>query len=282
MKRAKTWTWTGIAAGAIAIALAVIQAGVQAQQERAPWPSERFNPAPQRNVAGEFDYYVLAVSWSPSYCSEAGDNDEQQCNRGDGKRYSFVLHGLWPQYEKGYPENCRTARRPYVPQPLIDSMLDIMPSNRLVINEYRKHGTCSGLNPESYYALSRKLFSSIRVPQRYQNPFESQYASPDELVSEFRRANPAISADAMAVVCGGAGSRLKEIRFCFSKDGQPRSCGQNETQRRLCSTNRMFIPPARSTARDDQFGAGGKSQPGGGDYKPAIPRPKLIESLRGI
>jgi ribonuclease T2 len=279
MKRFTSWTLTGLAAVVIALGAAAVEAQ---QQQRAPWPSERFNPEVQRNVAGEFDYYALVLSWSPTYCSGSGDDDEQQCNRRDGKRFSFVLHGLWPQYDKGYPQNCRTARRPFVPQPLIDRMLDIMPSTRLVIHEYRKHGTCSGLQPDGYYNLSRELFNSIRIPQRYQNPFETQYASPGEVMADFRRANPELTSDMMAVACGGAGNRLREIRFCFTKDGQPRSCGQNEDQRRLCSTNRMFIPPARSTAREEEFGAGAKSPPSGGEYKPSIPRPRVIESLRGI
>ena len=179
MTRLKVWTWIAFAAASVAAAtIAAV-----AQEQRAPWPSERFNPAQQRNTAGEFDYYALVMSWSPTYCSTAGEDDDQQCNRRDGKRYSFVLHGLWPQYEKGYPQNCRTARRPFVPQPLIDSMLDIMPSARLVIHQYRKHGTCSGLSPDGYFGLSRRLFSAIRIPQRYQNPFETQQASPSELIS---------------------------------------------------------------------------------------------------
>ena len=279
MTRLKVWTWIAFAAASVAAAtIAAV-----AQEQRAPWPSERFNPAQQRNTAGEFDYYALVMSWSPTYCSTAGEDDDQQCNRRDGKRYSFVLHGLWPQYEKGYPQNCRTARRPFVPQPLIDSMLDIMPSARLVIHQYRKHGTCSGLSPDGYFGLSRRLFSAIRIPQRYQNPFETQQASPSELISEFRRANPQISSDMIAVSCGGAGNRLREIRICFTRDGQPRSCGENENQRRMCSANSMFIPPTRSTARTDQYGTGSNSQSDSkDDSKRPIPRPRLIESLRGI
>ena len=279
MTRLKVWTWIAFAAASVAAATIA----ALAQEKRAPWPSERFNPAQQRNTAGEFDYYALVMSWSPTYCSTAGEDDDQQCNRRDGKRYSFVLHGLWPQYEKGYPQNCRTARRPFVPQPLIDSMLDIMPSARLVIHQYRKHGTCSGLSPDGYFGLSRRLFSAIRIPQRYQNPFETQQASPSELISEFRRANPQISSDMIAVSCGGAGNRLREIRICFTRDGQPRSCGENENQRRMCSANSMFIPPTRSTARTDEYGTGSNSQSDSkDDSKRPIPRPRLIESLRGI
>jgi ribonuclease T2 len=65
----------------------------------------------REDLPGQFDYYALVLSWSPTYCNEGHDEDTQ-CNRRDGGRYSFVLHGLWPQYESGYPRDCRTQRRP--------------------------------------------------------------------------------------------------------------------------------------------------------------------------
>ncbi|HMN36620.1 MAG TPA: ribonuclease T2 [Hyphomicrobium sp.] len=205
----------------------------------------------QRNVAGQFDYYALVLSWSPTYCAEDGDGDDLQCNRRDGRRFNFVLHGLWPQYSRGWPQDCRTPRRPFVPQPLIDSMLDIMPSPRLVIHEYRKHGTCSGLSPDAYFNLARRLFRSIEIPQDFRNPFEQQTISPRDLASQLMRANPDLKPDNFAIVCGGQGNRLKEIRICFSKSGQLQACGANEDQRRMCSASRIFVPPVRSTARDD-------------------------------
>ena len=204
----------------------------------------------QRNVAGEFDYYALVLSWSPTYCQEA-QGDETQCNRSDGRRFNFVLHGLWPQYERGWPQDCRTARRPFVPQPLIDSMLDIMPSSRLVIHEYRKHGTCSGLAADAYFALARRLFQKIRIPEAYQNPFEPLTIEPRQLANDLMRANPGLKPENFAIACGGSGNRLKEVRFCFSKSGEARACGANEDQRRMCSASRMFVPPVRSTARGD-------------------------------
>lgn len=274
MKRFAIWTASGLAALAVAVALA----GANAEQ-RAPWPSERFNPQQQRNIPGEFDYYALVLSWSPTYCASASDNiDDQQCNRSDGRRFAFVLHGLWPQYDKGYPEMCRTPRRPYVPQPLIDRMLDIMPSTGLIIHEYRKHGTCSGLPPESYFSTARQLFSSIRVPERFKNPFEVQFVSPNELMANFARINPQLTPDMMAVSCGGAGNRLREIRFCFSKDGKPRNCGDNEDQRSMCSSDRMFVPPVRSTAPDEGYGGQQRSPP---QYQNPLPRPRLIEGPNG-
>ena len=200
----------------------------------------------ERNVPGRFDYYALVLSWSPTYCASLrGDRYDPQCHRRDGRRYAFVLHGLWPQHERGWPENCPTRERPFVPQPLIDSMLDIMPSSRLVIHEYRKHGTCSGLTPEGYYGLSRRLYSSVKIPQRFVMPNDDFTISPDAVVRAFVDANPALSSDMMAVSCGGPGNRLREVRICFSRDGVPTRCGRNEDQNRLCRASSMYVPPVR-------------------------------------
>ncbi|MGL4395129.1 MAG: ribonuclease T2 family protein [Hyphomicrobium sp.] len=264
-------------------------------QQRPEWPSERFNrDAPAaRNLPGEFDYYALVLSWSPSHCSGfAAQDDDQQCARTDGKRFNFILHGLWPQYEKGYPESCRTRRKPFVPEDLIQSMLDIMPSPRLIIHEYRKHGTCSGLAPEGYYALSRRLFQSVRIPERYRNPMEQQYVSPYDMANEILRANPQLKAENLAIACGSPGNRLKELRICFSRAGEPRACGSNEDQRRLCKSDRIFVPPVRSTARGDAPGISGGGTgdgtgggTGGGNQnrrRNPLPGPRMDDGARGI
>src|SRR5208337_982386 len=81
---------------------------------------------------------------SRGYSRRRGDSD-QQCS--GARPYSFVLHGFWPQYERrGWPEMCESDKRPWVPQETIDQMMDIMPSRQLVIQEYKKHGVCSGLD----------------------------------------------------------------------------------------------------------------------------------------
>jgi ribonuclease T2 len=207
----------------------------------------------QQDVAGKFDYYALVLSWSPTHCSsEASADDEMQCNRRDGKRYSFVLHGLWPQYTRGWPQSCRLPRQPFVPDNVIAGMLDIMPSRGLVIHEYRKHGTCSGLDAASYFQLARQLFKKVRIPNDYVNPFETQFVTPANLKRAFVAANPGLPAEAIAISCarGGRG-RLREIRICLSRDGMPVACGPNEDERKLCSATEMAVPPVRSTKRDD-------------------------------
>jgi len=255
----------------VLISALLVMAGLslEAQAQRPLSFNERDEAA--RNVAGAFDYYALVLSWSPTHCSTpAGSDDDIQCNRRDGRRYAFILHGLWPQYEKGYPESCRTRRRPFVPETLIDGMLDIMPSRGLIIHEYRKHGTCSGLDPAGYFQLARQLFSSIRIPERYVNPFETQYVSPRELQRDFMAVNPQLGPDMIAVDCArGARGRLREIRICFSRDGEPQACGPNEDQRRMCSSEEVAVPPVRSMKPD----ADGAASPSG-TFRSPLPSPR--------
>ncbi|MFX5574808.1 hypothetical protein ABTD77_20430, partial [Acinetobacter baumannii] len=78
---------------------------------------------------------------------------------GPDRRFGFVVHGLWPQYQNGgWPENCSTER---VSEQMIGRMLDIMPSRQLVIHEWRKHGTCSGQSADDYFGTIRKSFTGL-------------------------------------------------------------------------------------------------------------------------
>lgn len=255
------------------LAVIAIAFGIAAHAQRAPWPSEYFDPKPRQHVAGEFDYYTLVLSWSPTECitSSSGRKDTQ-CARRDGKRFGFLLHGLWPQYAKGYPERCPVRRRPFVPDVVIDSVGDVMPRRGLVIHEYRTHGTCSGLRPAEYYRLARHLFRQIKIPRRYRNPFEAQFISPYQLKRELAALNPWLKPNMIAVTCTRHAKQLKGVRICFSKKGQPRACGQNEAQRKLCRAKRIRVPPVRSTRRENS-GAGSQSR----DKKKPRSQPRVIE-----
>ena len=118
--------------------------------------------AAERNTPGVFDYYVLVLSWMPSYCRDEGRaRNDGQCE--GSQRPAFRLHGLWPQYEEGWPEGCPIGKRPWVPDRVIREMRDIMPSKNLLIHEYRVHGTCSGLDPSQYFAVARELYERVGV-----------------------------------------------------------------------------------------------------------------------
>lgn len=196
---------------------------------------------------GVFDYYLLALSWSPTYCADIGEKRrDPQCSPRSGRPYAFVLHGLWPQYERGWPQDCRSPDRGFVPRPVASRMLDIMPSERLVFHEYRKHGTCSGLGVDGYFDLARRLYEKVKIPPRFVGLTDTRTTvSPGELMQDFMAANPKLEPDMIVVQCGGAGHRLKEVRICFDKSGDFRACGRNENQSRLCNADRMYVPPVR-------------------------------------
>ncbi|MGE0022329.1 MAG: ribonuclease T [Hyphomicrobium sp.] len=196
-------------------------------------------------AAADFDYYALVLSWSPTHCeSPEGQDDDAQCAPRNRRPYAFILHGLWPQYERGYPEVCRVADS-WVPQDVIDRMMDVMPGKGLIIHEYRKHGSCSGLAPRAYYEMARRIYDSVRIPERFRNPGEAQFLDPGDVVQAFVAANPQLKPGMIAVSCGGPGSRLREVRICVGKSGGARPCGANEEQAKLCRSTRMHVPPVR-------------------------------------
>lgn len=192
--------------------------------------------APPSVPPGAFDYYVLALSWSPTYCAtEATDRDRLQCGV---RPFGFIVHGLWPQNERGYPESCPTDT-PRVPDALVDEMLDIMPSRGLIGHEWRTHGACTGLSQEDYFAVVRAAWEAITIPPRFLAPDSPASLSPRDLIGEFLRADPALRPDAIVVTCDG--EQLDEVRICLSQDLAVQPCGR-QTTRAACRRDRIAIP----------------------------------------
>ena len=197
----------------------------------------------RKSDAGVFDYYVLSLSWSPTYCaSRAGGRDNAQC--GKKRRFAFVVHGLWPQYKSGWPEYCRTSQR-WVLNKHIRRMLDIMPSKRLIIHEWKKHGSCSGLDQKAYFHLTRQLFEKLRIPARYLAPSRPIVITPQGLVHDFLQTNYKLRKKYLSVQCGNRRdrARLSELRICFSRKGEFSACGRNE--QRHCQADTLILPPVR-------------------------------------
>jgi ribonuclease T2 len=189
---------------------------------------------------GQFDFYVLALSWSPSFCAdseERGRNAGVQCG---GRPYSFVVHGLWPQYERGFPRDCQVPA-PRLNRDIMSSMLDLMPAPRLVYQGWDRHGTCAGLDARAYFDLVRKARSQITIPETYVGPKSTLSVTPDEVEDAFVKANPGLTRAAIAVTCGG--TRLSEVRICLSKDLRFRDCA--EINSRACRREKVTLPPVR-------------------------------------
>ena len=196
-----------VALAAVALWLAI--AGIAVAQDR------------RQNQPGQFDFYVLSLSWSPSFCEAAGERGtppQQQCG---ARPYSFVVHGLWPQYEKGFPEFCQ------------------QPAPRLIFNEWDRHGTCSGLSPNAYFENVRKARAAVKIPDAYIAPSAPLTVTPDEVEEAFVQANPGLTRDGIAVTCSSR--RLGEVRICLGKDFRFRSCP--EIDARACRREQLVMPP---------------------------------------
>ena len=193
----------------------------------------------RQNAPGKFDFYLLALSWSPSYCEQAGERKSAQIQCG-ARPYSFVVHGLWPQYEKGFPEFCQNPA-PRLDRNIVSSMLDLMPAPRLIFHEWDKHGVCSGLPARGYFETVRKARAMVKIPPEYLEPKTVQTVTPDEVEEAFVNANPGLSRAGVAVTCGG--TRLSEVRICLTRELQFRECA--DVDRRACRREKLVMPPVR-------------------------------------
>src|SRR5712664_2129438 len=190
-----------VALAAVALWLTVAVTGIAVAQDR------------RQNQPGQFDFYVLSLSWSPSFCEAAGERGtppQQECGE---RPYSFVVHGLWPQYEKGFPEFCQQPA-PRLDRNIVSSMLDLMPAPGLIFNEWDKHGTCSGLAARAYFENIRKARAAVKIPEEFLQLSEQKSISPDALEAAFIKVNPGLSSSAISVTC--TSRRLSEVRVCMS------------------------------------------------------------------
>ncbi len=188
---------------------------------------------------GDFAYYLLSLSWSPAYCLSSPGAAE--CN--GPRRYGFIVHGLWPQYEQGWPEHCDVHLR--VPDEVVQGIADLMPARGLVYHEWSAHGTCSGLEPAAFFALVRRAYTSVAIPREFSNPTQAIEQSPATIAGAFLQVNPRLPAQSVVVTCTGQGvPRLREVHVCLDRDLAPRACSA-DALRGGCRAPQLIIPPIR-------------------------------------
>ena len=198
------------------------------------------SPAPAQTAPGAFDFYLLALSWSPGFCAAGGDSRAPaQCAAGSG--LGFVVHGLWPQFARGFPSDCAGAARSPSRQ-AVSSADGLYPDEGLARHEWRVHGTCSGLSPTDYYAAARRARAAVTIPEPFKAPRQAQTWAPLDVARTFAAANPGLRVDEMAVTCRNGD--LEEVRICFAKDlGGFVPCPQ--VARASCRAPAMVVPPLR-------------------------------------
>jgi ribonuclease T2 len=187
--------------------------------------------------AGAFDYYVLALTWTPTWCALEGDARRSgQCASGRG--YGWTLHGLWPQNERGWPSYCRTPYREAT-RGQTAAMADIMGAPGLAWHQWKKHGRCSGLGAQAYFDASRAAYAAVTRPQSLR-ALTQDVTLPARLVEEaFLKENAGLFPDALTVTCKDR--RIQEVRICLSKDLVPRRCGR-DVIRDCTLTDALFSP----------------------------------------
>jgi len=187
-------------------------------------------------VSGQFDYYLLSLSWSPSYCLTHPE-DRAQCGT---KGYGFVVHGLWPQYAAGgYPQNCATSST------LTDAARrvgnSLYPSPKLVEHEWQRHGTCSGVDAISYFRTVDRAAAAVEVPPGLQTPPNEQSMSAGQILAAFHAVNAHMPENGMIVACSRG--ELAEVRVCLDRNLAQISCGRGV--RTTCPAAAVSVPASR-------------------------------------
>lgn len=171
--------------------------------------------------AGDFDYYLLSLSWSSAWCALEGDaRADPQCD--DGRGLTFVLHGLWPQYEDGWPSFCRTVER----DPTRDdtaAMSDIMGGAGLAFYQWKKHGRCSGLSAQTYFGTARTAFGQVTIPGFLDKVSQTLEVPASVIEDAFLEANPGLTRDQITITCKDG--LIQEARICLTQDLNFRRCG---------------------------------------------------------
>ncbi|PRY78103.1 ribonuclease T2 [Yoonia maritima] len=195
------------------------------------------SPVHAQDMAGDFDYYVLSLSWSANWCELEGDaRNSPQCD--ESEDFDWVLHGLWPQYDRGYPSFCHTPyRAPSRSQ--TGDMADIMGTSGLAWHQWRKHGVCTGLSAQDYYALSRDAYAHVVRPPVFRT-IDRDITVPARVIEEaFLKDNPTLEADQITITCKS--NYIQEARICMTRDLEFRSCGPDVI--RDCNmTDAQFSP----------------------------------------
>lgn len=173
--------------------------------------------AAQQDRAGDFSHYILALSWEPTWCALVGEErGAEECSWSRG----FVLHGLWPQREEGWPANCRTVERD-ASRAETAAMADLM-SPGLAWHEWKTHGRCSALPPGDYFALMRQAVGRVAIPAPLRG-LQEDLALPASVLEEaFVDANPGLSPEAITVTCEGG--YIQEVRICLTPELAFRPC----------------------------------------------------------
>jgi ribonuclease T2 len=187
--------------------------------------------AQDKGQPGHFDFYLMNLSWAPEFCSIQGTSPECAAHPG------FILHGLWTQNNDGtYPVFCSEEPAPAN----LAQNLDITPDLALLHHEWAKHGTCSGVGPQRFFAMEHHAFHALKIPPQFEHVDHEISLTPNAILDLFAQSNPDFPLGSILLSCGR--NHLTAIEACFSKDLKPIAC----QGLRSCRANSVTIEPPTS------------------------------------
>ncbi|MCB1405591.1 MAG: ribonuclease T2 [Rhodobacteraceae bacterium] len=198
-------------------------------------------PTAAQNHAGEFDHYLLALSWIPAYCADDGDERrDPRCE--DGTAVGWAVHGLWPQHEGGdWPEYCTTVERSPSRRETAEQA-DLFGTSGSAWHQWNKHGRCTGLSARNYYRLVQEAVSRVTLPEVFTGITREMRLDPDVVEAAFIESNPGLTHDMLVTSCPGGD--LVELRLCLTRGLEPRVCDP-ATIRRECRLGAATLLPLR-------------------------------------
>lgn len=198
-------------------------------------------PAAAQDRAGEFDSYLLALSWIPAYCADDGD-DRRDPRCREGTSIGWAVHGLWPQNDGGdWPEYCLTTQRDPSRRETSEQTA-LFGTSGAAWHQWNKHGRCSGLSAQGYYDLVQQARDAVVLPEIFQGVRRALRVDPDVIERAFIEANPGLTPAMMVTSC--ADGDLVEVRLCLSRDLEPQDCDSGVT-RRECRLDAARLLPLR-------------------------------------
>jgi len=200
----------------LCVVMVLALSGCRASQPNTAAQSAQAGAAQAQTATGNFDYYLLNLSWSPEFCHSHPDATECAAHA------AFVLHGLWPQNNNGsYPEHCSNAAGPANPAKYKDLCLDA----GLLQHEWKTHGTCSGLSADAFFLQARAALHQVTIPAKLAQLDAQTSMRPEEILALFTASNPGIGRESLALSCGN--NYLTAIEVCLDKSLHPLACPGN-------------------------------------------------------
>lgn len=190
-------------------------------------------------------HYVLALSWQPAFCEfNPGRPECRALGSGDFAATNLAVHGLWPNDRPAAgpsycevdaatealdrPESWCELPRPEITPRTRAALESAMPGTASCLDrhEWIKHGTCSGMDAESYFADTLRLAAAVQATRLGAVIAANigREVTPRQLSNAFESVFGAGSSKALALVCTTRDGQhyLAEIRIALdttSPDG---------------------------------------------------------------